>query len=265
MEKEFNQKEQETKTNQPLFEILTSLDRVLKQKGDSPLVFDNGCVTLVNGKTELLRITDKQILAGGRNYATELATPKGFPKNISQTFEGFINEIADHVVRLNVLGVGYECETRDQEVDNILNYATVNEIPVWQEQAAEDNEEWFYLGENKDWKQPFFRVVLGDETLDPWLPNLALDLDTDLPYEKVKGVLEKWFGEGVIGWQLDIPNYGTVVAIGKIGGENETKLAIGLGTNLRNTRGHRESFLRCRIKEMPDGLESNSPHLLLFL
>lgn len=242
-----DQQEQEARMNQPLFEILTSLDRALRQKGDSPLIFDNGCVTLVNGKTELLKITNDQILAGGRDYATELATPKGFPENIGKTFRAFMEEIADHVIRLNVLGVGYRRDQTDGELKQILAHSKAVNLSVWQEQATEDNEKWFYFGKNEKWEDPFFRVVLGDETLDLWFPNFALDLDTDLPYEKVKSVLGKHFGEGVIDWHLDVPDYGIVVVIAKIGGENETKIAIGLGTNLRDTRGHRESFKQLGI------------------
>jgi len=65
-----------------------------------------------------------------------------------------------------------------------------------------------------------------------------------LSQQELELILSKCFGKNFVSWKLNIPNYGVVLEMGCLGSVDGTKIYLGIGTNLRNTKFHREEILK---------------------
>lgn len=74
------------------------------------------------------------------------------------------------------------------------------------------------------------------------LPHLKVNNDA---VTLLSGNRELAYGSGFIQWELSVPEVGGVVlGMGVLGTVNDIKIILGLGTNLRNTKYHRENLLK---------------------
>lgn len=241
----------ELKINQDLIAILGNLERILIKKGKIfPLESKDNKIFLKSGDKELAQITNNNFLVVGKNLTDKLRVGDKEISNSELSLEkinNFFESISDHITRLNHLGINYFCEDMETETQKIKELANSKGFKLYSESYAPKNQRWLFVGDVSNWKNPLFEIVLNEGKpgeSDEWKPHFQIDIDTNLPIEEIKKKIDQSLGEKFIKWQLDIPNFGTVLGMGIIGKENETKIALGIGTNKRNTQIHRTEELK---------------------
>lgn len=96
-------------------------------------------------------------------------------------------------------------------------------------------------------ESPLFEIVLTKthKSIDSkWNPQFQIDLDTNLTHKDVAKISNEVLGKNIFDWKLDIPNYGTVLLMGRLGNISGVNLYLGIGTNLRDTKLQRRELLK---------------------
>lgn len=182
-------------------------------------------------------ITDK-LLAKSDDFNKELKT-EGLNK--------FIQTIGKSFLRLNHLGISYACNNFDSEILFYKNLLMNSNFSLYEEPSGDANSKWLFIGDISDWQSPLFEIVLTKnikELENIWRPHFQIDIDTNLKQDNLESYLIDCFGKDFIQWKLDIPNNGVVLEMGMLGSVSGTKIYLGVGTNLRNTKYHREEILK---------------------
>jgi hypothetical protein len=120
-------------------------------------------------------------------------------------------------------------------------------LGLFEEKSGSKISKWLFIGDTENWENPLFELVLNSKitpSLKAWIPHFQIDLDTNLSTEELETLVQKHFGYKFFSWKLNIPNYGVVLAMGMLEEINGMKVYLGLGTNLRNTKYHRENILK---------------------
>ncbi len=73
-----------------------------------------------------------------------------------------------------------------------------------------------------------------------WAPHFQIDLDTSLSFNELEKITDDSLGSRFFKWKLNIPNYGIVLGMGILGKIGNTKICLGLGTDIRDTKYQRE-------------------------
>jgi len=234
--------------NQTITEFLSILTTDVDQI-DSFLSINQQQATLQNDNHPLVEINKESILLLGKydiskkiltTQKEELATRI----NIEQ-FKKFSSNI--DIVRLNHLGISYSCPNIEKEVDCLRKITSLSDLRLLEEESTVKNQRWFFIGNLNRWENPLFEIVLTEskEALtNDWIPHFQIDIDTNHSFDELSSLTTKYLSTDFISWKLDIPNYGVVLAMGSLGSINGTKIYLGLGTNLRDTKMHRHEILR---------------------
>ena len=159
----------------------------------------------------------------------------------------FLNAISSNVLRLNHIGVSYWCENIEDELLEYQNMIKGSGLTLYEEFSGNPNNRWFFLRSNEEWKMPMIEIVLNQSNKyyeDVWIPHFQIDIDTSLDYKELVVLTNKYLKQDFFSWNMNIPNYGVVLGMGLLGTINNTKIYLGLGTNLRNTKYHREVMLK---------------------
>lgn len=240
-------KSPERTLNIALITTLKGLDNVVAKRGKSPFEFRNGVAILKSGDKQLATITSTDILVGGLSLGDRLPLDGSTGDFNPERFESFMQTVQDKLIRLNHLGVSYLCSDLETETQILKTGLSRSGIKLYQEPSPDHSQRWLFAGDRTNWQSPLFELVLnqGDpEQTDFWAPHFQIDLDTALPIEELKQITDQALGQDFLKWQLDIPDYGTVLAMGVLGSIGKTKIALGLGTNLRGTEFHRKNELQ---------------------
>jgi len=199
---------------------------------------------------QLFKIDGEQLFLCGQDITNKLLAKKdGFSKEVSLSeLDNFKKSIKNSFVRLNHVGISYACSDIEQELSFYKGIIKDSNFSLYEEQSNDPSSKWLFVGSTDDWQSTLFEIVLTktnpDEYENIWRPHFQIDLDTNFTPAELDKILSKYFGANFVSWKLDIPNYGVVLDMGLLGSFNGTKLYLGVGTNLRNTRRHREKILK---------------------
>lgn len=198
---------------------------------------------------EFVRVTDHSIELCEHNITDKIISENSQFENqpSNRKWSHFLTELGDSFIRLNHLGVSYSAHDLDQEISFYKKIISKKNICVYEEHSDDPNSRWIFVGNTFDWQAPLFEIVLTKKYESPeniWRPHFQVDIDTDLSPTNLNILLEKCFGKDFVQWKLDVPNYGVVLMMGMVGSINGTKIYLGAGTNLRNTKYHREQILK---------------------
>jgi hypothetical protein len=145
------------------------------------------------------------------------------------------------------LGIKYHSDNFTADLQKYKSLAKKGGFDVSREDSTAKNDKWYFVGDKTNWTNSLFEIVLtkSQPTLHDWLPHFQIDIDTELDGEKLKELTARIFWKNFFGWKLDAPEVnGTVMFMGLLGCVNATRICLGVGTNLRNTKYHREVLLK---------------------
>lgn len=197
----------------------------------------------------LIKINENKILLyGNKNLSPKILIQNYIGQNTSKlkAFSNFTDKLGENIIRLNHLGISYFCNDFKKEAEHYKNNLE-KLYSLFQEQAESNTQKWLFIGNTKNWQEPMFELVLNKPygvKNNEWVPHFQIDIDTNLNPNNLTNILNKYFGERFVSWKLDIPNYGIVLFMGKIALINGTSIYLSIGTNLRNTKMHREQILK---------------------
>lgn len=235
--------------NNVLLQSLRSVDRSLGSKGNSPFVSAAYGIAINTERKNLITVTGNDIVIAGKSFQDMLVKPSTLPAtpDINQRLDSFLNGISENLVRLNHVGISYFCDDLQEEIQNLGELSKSADIPLYEERSSEPDEKWLFIGNTNNWEDPMVEFVLNNtanSTIISWKPAFQIDVDTTLTLEQVKALTDQYLGKGFVQWQLDIPDYGTVLAMGLLGSVGNAKIALGIGTNLRGTEDYRKNELK---------------------
>lgn len=225
--------------------ILKTFNPILSKSKFISIFSDAISVKTTNGV--FVEITKNKLLLVNKIDLLEKIKPNTTKTNIleSQKIKAFLNEINPFFIRLNHVGISYYCENPLQEIDAYKDILKDTKFKIYQEQSESTDEKWYFIGNITNYETPLCEIVLNSAMNDrykDWLPAFQIDIDTNLTMEQLEIIANKYFGPGFWKWKLDIPDYGVVLTMAIIGEINGIKLTLGVGTNLRNIKYHRESM-----------------------
>lgn len=162
-------------------------------------------------------------------------------------FKLFIEDIKDSLIRINHIGASYICKNLRKEIAEIKNGIRGSNFKLYEEKSWIKRQKWLFIGNLSYWDVSLFEIVVSERksaTQNFWQPHFQIDLDINLEYEELKKITERNFGKDFIKFKLDIPNYGVVFYIGRLGIIQGTKICLGIGTKKRITEWHRKRALK---------------------
>lgn len=227
--------------------ILEILMRLNNRQVNSCLRAGNGGVELLSGGLLLTKVGSKKIILCGKDITEELLAKKdGLNiKTDGLGFEKFMGKTSRSVTRLNHIGISYWCRNIEIEVDFYKELMKNTSFHLYEEKSDDINTRWLFIGDKDDWQSPLFEIVLTTKYVaeNQWRPHFQIDIDTSLEQGELEENLSKCFGKDFIQWKLDIPNYGVVLEMGMLGSVSGSKIYLGVGTKIRDTKYHREKGL----------------------
>lgn len=231
--------------NRSLLNSLNDVNTVLALRNNSPLSVSPNEVSLLNGKDTLVTITSTDILIAGSSFQNRLVVPgQESPYLQDNAFKVFLQSISNRIIRLNHLGINYFCGGLKFEEERISAVARNARIPLQSDSDAEAGQTWLFMGDRSGIEKPLFEFVLNQGEPVPGdysRPHFQIDLDTDMSRDEIH-TASQMLRPNFIHWELDIPGYGTVLSLGILANINGTKIALGLGTNVRPVKEHRSGM-----------------------
>jgi len=220
----------------------------LKNRQFSKYLIINNSAKLYSNNSLLLEINDNKILLCGHDLTDKLM-PKDDKLNKtldSRAFGNFLKNISGSLLRLNHLGINYWCDDIDAEIKFYKKIINGSSFDLYEEKSDDPNVRWLFIGNTGDWQSPLFEIVLTTKYIpeNEWRPHFQIDIDTAFKQKKLEKLLTKFFGNDFIQWKLNIPNYGIVLEMGMLESINGSKIYLGIGTNKRDTKYHREKGLK---------------------
>lgn len=209
----------------------------------------NGSIKLFSGHNQLVEIANRQLRLCEHDITDKLLakTDKLDIKIDSEKFTNFLSGISASFLRLNHIGISYAVADTEAETSLIKSIVQNTGFGLFEEPSGDPKSKWLFVGDITNWESPLFEIVLTKKINNPenlWRPHFQIDIDTKLEQGKLESHLIDCFGKDFIQWKLDIPNYGVVLEMGMLGSVLGTKIYLGVSTNLRNTRYHREKILQ---------------------
>ncbi|MCA9371658.1 hypothetical protein KC726_02045 [Candidatus Woesebacteria bacterium] len=230
-----------------IVELLKIISLVNNQQIQNCLHVDNSA-KLFSGSNLLTKIDNKQISVCGHNVLDKVLAKKDrLQRGVKDKgFSDFLNDIASSVLRLNHVGISYTVEHIMSEVAWYKKVTKNSGFDLFDEPSGDPSAKWLFVGSTDNWETPLFEIVLTKMSVveNMWRPHFHIDIDTDLNQKQLEDKLETYLGKDFVQWKLDIPDYGVVLEMGMLGSIDGTKIYLGVGTNLRNTRFHREKILQ---------------------
>lgn len=227
--------------NKALLQILKTVNLAISQGGNSPLQVTEISVSLISAGNILATVSSEDVVIGGQSFQDTLvatSTSSEVADLLNENFSVFLKLISPNLTRLNHLGLSYFCGSIEKETLRIKKIVKHSVFEMLEEPSTEVGQRWLFLGDSDKWSHPLFEIVLNEGVQiegDLWRPHFQIDLDTTLQIEELKQLSDQYLGEDFIKWQIDIPNYGTVLAMGVLGQIGESKIVLGLGTDKRDS------------------------------
>lgn len=237
--------------NNVLLQSLRSVNKSLGLKNNSPFVSATHWIAINTKSKNLITVTGNDIVIAGKSFQDRLVKSSTLPTTpgINQRLDSFLNALSENLIRLNHVGISYFCDDVEEEIQSLDNLSKSAQIPLYEEHSSEPDEKWIFMGNTNNWQDPMVEFVLNNNAnsaVISWKPAFQIDIDTTLTLEQIKALTDKHLGKGFAQWQLDIPDYGTVLTMGLLGNVGNAKIALGIGTNLRGTEDYRKNELKLR-------------------
>jgi len=236
-----------SQTINDILSLLVNLDhhgisRSLSRQGSTSI--------LRTGGSSLVEINEHSISLLGNDFAAGMVPVNGNDTEASPEIDRirvFFRQIRDRIVRLNHLGISYSCASIADELNTFRKLLLGTNFKLYEEPANLPGQRWFFVGNLNNWEDPLFELVLTESEKGlhtEWIPHFQIDLDTTLTIQELETMTTEYLHEDFIDWQLYIPDYGVVLAMGRLANVCNRAIYLGLGTDLRNTKMHREKILR---------------------
>ncbi|MDO8528767.1 MAG: hypothetical protein Q7S06_02655 [Nanoarchaeota archaeon] len=225
--------------NRTIIQILKRLKELDNENINKHLLVNEGSTTFKINQSEFLKINENNLLMNGKNIEEKILVKK--PKNLNKInqFNQFIDEISDSIVRLNHIGINYSCRNIKDELKEYKKLIDKSNYKIYEEDSGNKNQRWFFIADLSNWQYPMFEIVLKEtktNSVNTWVPHFQIDIDTKLDFETLRKIANSKFKNEFFEWKLDIPNHGIVLAMGFISNIKGTKICLGVGTNLRDTK-----------------------------
>ncbi|MFO8052655.1 MAG: hypothetical protein R6U54_01670 [Candidatus Omnitrophota bacterium] len=235
------------KLNKTIIKFISILTSGI-DKTDRFLSLNQKSATLQIENSPLVKINEESILFLGKEDISKKIFPALQEKTSSHTNFEQLNKFCSNinVLRLNHLGVSYSCADINKEIGYLKKLSSKANFKLFEEKSGMNNQRWFFLGNLNSWEYPLFEIVLTESKeslINEWIPHFQIDIDTAQSFEELESLTTKYLNADFFGWKLDVPNYGIVLAMGKLGNINGTKIYLGMGTKLRDTKFHRNKLL----------------------
>lgn len=151
-----------------------------------------------------------------------------------------LEKIGNNIVRLNHIGFGYKAVDIEMEIDKYRKQLPKGFDLVEEDSGDKTNNRWFFIKPN-DKNLPKIELILySSDKYKDFCPQFQIDIDTDMTYDQLKNTTSQIIGPDFFFWTYDVPNYGVVMAMGKIGKMKGVNILLGLGTNLRKPQSFKK-------------------------
>lgn len=183
--------------------------------------------------TNYLKVNDSETKVFEIDILSKIQNDNGKDWEVFDKYFSFIDRIKSHIVKLNHMGFGYKTQDVESELDMYRKQMGREFDLVEEDSGDKDNNRWFFI-KPKDRSIPKIELILyPTDKYKDYCPQFQMDMDTDLSYEEIEKTVVEIFGRNIFFWKYDIPGYGVVMAMGKVGEINGVKILFGVGTNLR--------------------------------
>jgi len=210
----------------------------------------SGATILKSGRHGLTELHVDSIQLLGQDLSSHLVnttTPEPEPQLDLDAVRGLFQNLRMSLVRLNHLGISYSCPNLESELAQLKKHLQGTTFKLYEEPSTSPDNRWFFVGDLTNWEDPLFEIVLTESDTvisNDWVPHFQIDLDTTLPMADLKAMTHHHLGRDFLDWTLDLPGYGIVLGMGQLARVGQNKIYLGLGTEKRPTRYHREHILR---------------------
>jgi hypothetical protein len=201
------------------------------------LVFSDKELLVTPGNRDYLKINSAGIKLFNVDVMSKLTSGDNRNWDKFEEYFAFIDKIKNNILRLNHLGLGYRVNNIDEELNGYKKYLTEDFELVEEDSGDKINNRWFFVRHKENRSIPKVELIFYfSDKYKYFCPQFQIDVDTDLPYEELNRIVESHLGKGFFFWKYDVPNYGVVMAMGKVGQINGVNILVGLGTNLRKSQ-----------------------------
>lgn len=177
-----------------------------------------------------------------------VALQKSIMWTTSHNISEILNSLWKNITGINHLWICYHVPDNelDSEITSLVESTrlwsgNIFRDPAWEKESME----WIFL-KDPDIHTPMFEFVLPkDVKKQDEPPHFQIDLDTDLSQVELVKKVEAQYWRWFFNWSLDIPEaWWVVLNMGTLDDTEWFHLRLGLGTNIRNRRAHRDSMER---------------------
>jgi len=219
-------------------------DRFLHSDNEKKIIFqiDNN---------PLVEINEESIsLLGNHDIEKRILPEKPSSHHTSfdrSNLDNFFSDLGVKTTLFNHVGISYVCSNFDVELSKLQDVIKGSIYKLYEEDSGDPNQRWFFIGNRDEWQYPLFELVVtkSDQPIvNQLIPHFQIDLDTSFSMSELEELTAKYLKDNFFNWKLDIPNYGVVLAMGELANINDTKIYLGLGTNLRDTYRQRTVLLK---------------------
>jgi len=156
--------------------------------------------------------------------------------NKFNNYFSFLKRIEGNILKLNHIGFGYKVEDVDKEI-NEYKKLLPTDYEIREEDSGDlENNRWFFIKHKTDKSILKIELVLYQTyKYKPFIPQFQIDIDTNMSFFELNNLTNEYISKDFSLWNYDIPNYGVVMFMGKIGEIDGVNIFLGLGTNLRKS------------------------------
>ncbi|MEK7634234.1 MAG: hypothetical protein AAB437_05320 [Patescibacteria group bacterium] len=150
------------------------------------------------------------------------------------------------VIRLNHIGFCYKVDSQKEERERLSNNIKKTKFHIYEEKSVDDGL-WLFIGNTEKWEDPLIELLPVEKTDDRWveyfLPNIHIDLDTNLNSNKIEKIIKTAFGKKFEPYPIIIKGitYIERIYLGTLDGVN---IFLDLTTNSRQVKFHRRRILK---------------------
>ena len=239
--------------NPSIHTTLLDIFRILSEQSSIKLYHDN-TASIQLGSRSLITLNSQSLLTplSQKDILTSfLGSRMNDPDNTEYLtqFSRLISQISPHLLRLNHIGFEYFAESRDEELSRIKTAIQKSEVFLYEEHSNDPNSAWFFVGDTARWQDPLIEIVpvfrKKGTWAKYWLPQIHLDIDTDLTPEEIFAHIAKQYqGTSVKSFEA-VKIEGIVYVVGIwIATSEGINVYLNLATKHRNVPYHRSTMLQ---------------------
>lgn len=150
------------------------------------------------------------------------------------------------IIRLNHLGFCYKVDSQKEERGRLSNIIKKTKFNIYEEKSVDDGL-WLFIGDIEKWEDQLVELLPVEKTNDRWveyfLPNIHIDLDTNLNSNQIKEIIKTAFGKKFEPYPIIIKGITFIerIHLGTLDGVN---IFLDLATNARQVKFHRRRILK---------------------